>query len=224
MQINKLILFDIDGTLITSPHDNRFERAIGKQHGVEVKLEGDFQGYTDFLILSALLKKEGWTEIQITEAMPDLLQSLDEAHAASFDPISIKIIPGVRELLEALSDKDCTLGLVTGNLDVIAQRKLSAVDLWKFFKLGGYGNDPHSTRSDLVRIAINRAGYSDKKDLVYVIGDTARDIQAAHDAGVTNSIAIHTGSRNLQELIDSGAKKIIHGYEDLGKALKQLGF
>ena len=221
--MKKLLLFDIDNTLITGTHDNRFERAIGNLHGLETNLEGDFQGYTDYLILAALLKSEGWNESQIEETMPKLLEELDAVHASTFQADSIKILPGVRDLLEALKAKGCILGLITGNLEVIAERKLAAVDIWKYFELGGYGSDPHSTRANLVSVAVKRAGYTDKMQNVYVVGDTARDIQAAHDAGVENSVGVTNGFRDKQEFIDARAKIIFEDFMDTNQVLGELG-
>ena len=221
--MKKLILFDIDGTLVTSSHDNRFEKAIANVHGIETKLVGDFQGYTDYLILVALLTSEGWTEQQIAEAMPKLIDELNEVHTSTFNPNSMKIIPGVRNLLDTLKKSGCKLGLITGNLKSIAERKLEAVGIWSYFTVGGFGDDPHTIRADLVTIASKRAGYIDNLDDVYVIGDTTRDIVAAHDAGVTNSVGVANGFRDVQELIDAKAKIALNDFRDTDFVLDQLG-
>lgn len=221
--MKKLLLFDVDNTLITSVHDNRFERAIRNLHGLETKLEGDFQGYTDYLILAALLKSEGWSEAQIEETMPNLFTELDSVHASTFKPDNIKVLPGVENFLKTLKAKGYLLGLITGNLEIIAERKLAAVDLWKFFELGGYGSDKHATRADLVSIATNRAGYSDKLEDVYAFGDTARDIQAARDAGIENSVGVTNGFRDKQELINAKAKFVFEDFVNVGQLLAELG-
>jgi phosphoglycolate phosphatase-like HAD superfamily hydrolase len=221
--MNKLLLFDIDGTLVSGTHDNRFERAIGNIHGLDTKLTGDFQGYTDYLILATLLQNEGWDEEQIESAMPELLKELDIVHKNTFRLDAVKLLPGVKGLLAALSDADCTLGLITGNVDTIAERKLKAVGIWSYFKLGGYGNDLHTTRADLVTTAVKRAGYEDRLDEVYVIGDTARDIAAAHDAGIKNSVGVANGFRSTKELIDAKSRIVLKDFKDTSEVLKRLG-
>ncbi len=221
--MRKLLLFDIDGTLVTSSHDNRFEKAISNVHGIETKLVGDFQGYTDYLILVSLLTSEGWTEVQIADAMPKLLAELDKVHASTFKPDSVVILPGVRKLLDALEKSDCKLGLITGNLKPVAERKLEAVGIWDYFTVGGFGGDPHVKRSDLVTLAIKRASFENDLENVYVIGDTVRDISAAHDAGVINSVGVVNDFRDVQELIDAGAKIVFDNFEDIPQVLKRLG-
>lgn len=221
--MQKLLLFDIDHTLITSTHDRRFERAIGSLHGLEVKLERDFHGYTDYLIFAALLKDEGWDETQIEAAMPELLTELDAAHASTFNPDTVKILPGVKNFLEVVKTKGYQLGLITGNLEAIAERKLVAVGIWEYFELGGYGSDPHVSRADLVNIAVERAGYADKLQDVYVFGDTGRDVQAAHDAGVANSVGVINGFRDRQEFTDAKAKFILENFVDTARILAELG-
>jgi len=220
--MKKLFLFDIDNTLILGKHDNRFARVIQSLHGIDPKLDVDIQGLTDKLILAVLLKNEGWDETQIEDAMPMLLKELETAHAATFHPDNVSIMPGVRDLLEALKAKGHVLGLITGNLHVIAQRKLSAVGIWDYFELGGYSSDPHKTRSDLVTVAIDRAGYADRLQDVYVVGDTARDILAAHEAGVENSVGVTNGLRDKQELIDAHAKYVFDDFTDTAQVLANL--
>ena len=220
--MKKLLLFDIDRTLVTSAHDNGFVKAIGNLHGLDMQLDSDIQGHTDYLILGALLRREGWSERQIMDAMPRLIQELDSVHAETFNPASITILPGVRELLDALEKTGIMLGLITGNLESIAERKLSAVGIWQYFTVGGYGSDPHTTRADLVRVAILRAGYDNQLENVYVIGDTARDIQAAHDAGITNSVGVANGFRDIQELIDAHASVVLENFKDTQLVLDTL--
>lgn len=221
--MKKLLLFDIDNTLIIGSHDNRFARVIRSLHGIDPKLDVDIQGLTDKLILAVLLKNEGWDETQIEDAMPMLLKELVVAHAATFQPDNVQILPGVRELLEALKARGHLLGLITGNLEVIAERKLGAVGIWDYFELGGYSSDPHKTRADIVKVAVKRAGYADNLQDVYVFGDTARDIQAAHGAGVENSVGVVNGLRDRQELIDSKAKYVFDDFTDTEQVLAALG-
>lgn len=221
--MKKLLLFDIDRTLLVGRHDNRFNRAINEVHDLGIQSDKDFQGYTDYLILAILLKDEGWEDEQIKAAMPELLKALDKVHADSFDATTIKLMPGVQPLLAALAKTDTTLGLITGNVKSIAERKLQAVNIWQYFSVGGCGDDPHQARSDLVKLAVQRAGFADHLEEVYVIGDTPRDIQAAAEAGVTNSVGVTNGFCSPQELRDAGAAIVLEDFTDTNAVLAKFG-
>ena len=211
--MRKLILFDIDGTLIDNVgDDHKFRRTIRKVHDIEVRTKGDFRGYTDYLILGALLEGEGWDDAMIDTAMPVLLAELERDHAANFEPERVVVLPGVVKLLDALERQGTVLGLITGNMKSISERKLATVGLWDYFTVGGFGNDPHKVRADLVRLAVERAGFSNESENVWVIGDTPRDIEAIHAAGLKHSVGVANGFRPLAELEAAGAEVV---FEDL---------
>src|SRR6185312_13022334 len=85
--------------------------------------------------------------------------------------------------------------------------KLTRGDLWRRFGFGGYGSDA-ALRAELVRIAIERgvarAGRSFMRDEIWVIGDTPKDIAAAHAAGA-RAVAVATGWYSIEQLRDAGA-------------------
>lgn len=223
VSMRKLFLFDIDGTLIDNVHDdNKFTRTIHKVHGIHAATKRDFSGYTDYLILEELLQGEGWDDATISAAMPILLQQLEKEHEAFFDPTGLKVLPGVLEILDELLQRDVVLGLVTGNMKTIAERKLAAVGLWSYFTLGGFGNDPHKVRADLVRTAIRRGNFGEDIDSVYLVGDTVRDIQAAHDGGVIHSVGVANGFRPTSELIEAGAAFVFEDLTDTSDVIKKL--
>ncbi len=221
--MKKLLLFDIDGTLLTGFGDNRFVRTVNEVHDLAITSDKDFRGYTDYLILYDLLASEGWGSKQIETAMPELLQQLDRMHQKTFRSDSMKLLPGVENLLEALSNTETTLGLITGNLKTIAERKLEALGIGPYFTVGGFGNDPHEKRSDLVSIAVKRAGFQTQMENVYVIGDTPRDILAAKEARVINSVGVANGFRSIKELTDVGAEIVFEDFTDTQEVLKKLG-
>lgn len=224
--MEKLILFDIDRTLVEGPPHDRFTRAINNLHDLGAELTMnllDLSGLTDKMIMEAILEREGWTEEQVQESMPELLEEVDNVHAHVFKKGSIKELPGVRELLDALASRGAALGLVTGNLETIAERKLNDVDLWEYFPFGGFGNDPHVTRGDLVMAAIEKSGFTGYAKDIYVVGDTVRDVAAAHEAGITNSVAVSNGYRPVQELIDGGAKIVLKDFKNTEEVLFKFG-
>jgi phosphoglycolate phosphatase-like HAD superfamily hydrolase len=221
--VKHLYLFDIDGTLIESPSLNRFVQAIKNLYGLNIVIKKDYRGFTDRLILMALLKEEGWPDDKIEQALPDLIQELDRVHEELFLQGSVVILPGVRELLTELKVRDEAIGLITGNLEATAKRKLEDVELFSYFSIGGFGSDPHATRADLVKIAIERAGFSNNTESVYVLGDAPMDMWAANEAGVTNSIGVANGYREIQELVDAGAKVTFESLKDTSDVLSALG-
>ena len=218
-----MILFDIDRTLIKNPENNRFTEAINNLHDLGAELKLDPQGLTDKLILAAILEQEGWSDEEIEKAMPKLTREVDRVHAQSFQKSAIEVLPGVRELLDTLKSKGVNLGLITGNLETVAKRKLTAVGLWQYFSLGGFASDPHVTRADLINIAIDKAGFNGAKNSVYVVGDTPRDIFAAKDAKILNSVGVANGYRPVQELIDAGAKIVLKDFKNTSLVVRKLG-
>lgn len=221
--MKKLYLFDIDGTLLTGKDSNRFTRVLQELHNIDTAMDRDFRGYTDYLILAALLKDEGWEPEQIEAAMPELLKHLDVVHQNTFRIDTVQLLPGVAELLKALAESGSALGLITGNLEPIAKRKLEALGVWHFFSTGGFGSDAHMTRADLVKVAIDRAGFNNNYESVYVIGDTSKDIQAAHEAGVKHSVGVANGFRSTEELEGAGAELVLEDFTDREAVLRGLG-
>jgi phosphoglycolate phosphatase len=221
--MKKLILFDIDRTLVTGFDSNKYIGTLKNVHNLDVEVRLDIHGRTDKIILGALLEEEGWTDKQIEASMPQLLSELDRVHERSFQKGSMKLLPGVTNLLIALKDKGVTLGLITGNVESVARRKLEDVDIWQYFPAGGgFGSDPHATRSDLIDIAIGKAGFGDARNGVYVIGDTPRDIIAAREAGIKHTVGVANGFRSTQELIDAGAETVFEDFTDAKKVLLKL--
>jgi phosphoglycolate phosphatase-like HAD superfamily hydrolase len=121
------------------------------------------------------------------------------------------VLPGVRELLDALQPRpDVFLGLLTGNYEQGARIKLEYFDLWRYFRCGAYGDDSLD-RHALVPVAVARsleAGCPavDPRDVV-IIGDTPLDVACARDAGV-NCLAVATGGYGVDALRAAGASVV----------------
>ena len=222
--MKRLILFDIDGTLITSPTSSVAVDVIRKRYNIEVSLEGHrIGGMTEPEILSLLLQSSGWDETKIESVVPELMKDLDDLYAQEFQKGSVRLLPGVTELLDALRRPDVVLGLITGNLKSRAQRKLEDVDIWLYFSVGGYGDDPHKTRADLVKTATQRAGFNADDPGVYVIGDTWRDIKAEVDAGVVNRVGLTSPRHPRKEFEEAGATIILSSLANTRHVLQALG-
>jgi phosphoglycolate phosphatase len=118
---------------------------------------------------------------------------------------------GVVELLEKLRDDGILLGLTTGNVEEAAHIKLARGDLDRFFSFGGYGSDSPD-RTELTKTALQRAesAYGDgfERDRCITCGDTPRDVEAGHGAGI-RVVAVATGEFTLDELNEAGADAVV---------------
>ncbi|MFT4304556.1 MAG: HAD family hydrolase [Candidatus Woesearchaeota archaeon] len=193
--MKKLILFDIDGTLIktSKEHKKSFSYAFKKVHNIEASIDLiDYHGKTDQQIIKEVLIKKGLKKyFKLKECMNEMVSYMKK------HKINIKLIKGVKKLIHKLEKKHI-LGLVTGNFEQIAIKKLKQVEIYNYFKLGGFGSDAIK-RSDIVKIAIKRAKKKFTFNEVFVIGDTPNDIIAGKEANV-KTIAVATGIYSINEL------------------------
>jgi phosphoglycolate phosphatase len=135
------------------------------------------------------------------------------------------VMPGIRELLDALSDRDdFYMALLTGNYEAGARIKLEYFDLWRYFPCGAFG-DEAPNRNGLVPKAIARvaacSGPSFSAADAVVIGDTPLDVACAAFAGA-RSIAVATGSHTVEDLRAAGADVVMHDLSDTGEVLRVI--
>jgi len=208
-----LILFDIDNTLVTSSsaHYQAFQQSI--KTVFEISPRGSkvsYHGRSDRWIAAEVARSRGVSEEIIAERLPQCLDLMIELHASNLAKDSSVLMPGIPELLEKLVRRGCMLGLVTGNLEPIAWRKLGRVGIDSFFAFGGFGSDSIE-RSEMLAFAIERArkrGFAGGKEAVVAIGDTPLDIDAAHKNSV-RCIGVSTGVFSGQILQDAGADLVV---------------
>jgi phosphoglycolate phosphatase-like HAD superfamily hydrolase len=219
--MSKVILFDIDGTLILSGGAGMraLNRACEEVTGFRDALaEVPVAGRTDRVILHDAMRKAGRElDDQLLAALrARYVQLLQEE--IQFPGRGVKaILPGVRDLLEVLASRpDVFLGLVTGNFEDGARIKLEYFDLWRYFRCGAFGDDA-TDRNDLVPFAWRRAldcGLDGAVvDRILVVGDTPHDIACARAAGAT-PIAVATGSFTAEELRNTGATDVFDTLSD----------
>ena len=206
--MRRLILFDIDGTLVQGgPAKDAFVSAMTDTYGTPGPLEDiSFAGKTDPQIARELLRGTGMPDDEIEAGFERLwvryLTNLEALLPA--DPV--RVLPGVEDLLHALVGyDDVGVGLLTGNIVGGARLKLRSGGLWEHFTFGSYGSD-HEERDELPAIAVERARelYGDvvRADLAVVVGDTPRDV-ACGKAGGTRTVAVATGSFSVDALAAS---------------------
>lgn len=222
--MNKVILFDIDGTLVKSipgnTHALAFVESIKNLYGINVELDwANMAGLTDQVIPSRLLESAGWSKDEIAAEMPKVIAELENIYLSNFEKGSVELCPGVQDLLHTLQEQNFTLGLLTGNLQPIAKIKLEDAGIYQYFSLGGFGSDEHLVRSELVTVAAERAGLTNDLSKIYLVGDTPRDIEAANQAGVYNTIGVATGHSSIQSLQDAGAGLTLNTLEEQDRFL-----
>ncbi|GAB4251749.1 MAG: HAD family hydrolase [Acidobacteriota bacterium] len=204
----KLILFDIDGTLVDAAGAGRraFNRALHDLLGSPNPLDGiRLDGRTDTLILQEALRRLGREDLMADARWIETLcrhyvdRLEEELRNGCHD---YRVLPGVRELLDALErEEGCALGLATGNLEAGAWAKLRPGELHRYFRFGGFG-DAAWSRTEIVRRAVARAREAldlDEDPPTVVVGDTPLDIEHGRAAGA-RVVAVATGFFSPEQL------------------------
>jgi phosphoglycolate phosphatase-like HAD superfamily hydrolase len=135
------------------------------------------------------------------------------------------IMPGIRELLDALVDRDdAYLALLTGNFEAAARIKLEYFDLWRYFRCGAFG-DAAPDRNGLLPRAVSTVaacgGPAFSAPDAVVIGDTPLDVACAKFSRA-RSIAVATGLHSVEELRDAGADVVFEDLSDTARVLHAL--
>lgn len=208
--MRRLILWDIDGTLITSRGVGRrvMEEAAAAVAGITEVPSIVMSGKTDPQILREIFRAAELADDHIDAILPEAIAAAETALATAEADLRAhgSVLPGVHELLERL---DATAGvrqtLLTGNLTANAAVKVGAFDLTHLFdaEIGAYGSD-HADRLELVPIALERAqrfrGETYEPDEVWVIGDTPNDLACARAGGVRCLLVGTGGQEGLEAL------------------------
>jgi phosphoglycolate phosphatase len=214
-----VVLFDIDGTLITTGGAGaRAWRTSFKRH---FEVDADIRtftqtGQTDPMVarltfVGAVGREPADGELG-TLIMGYVMALPDEVAAST----GYRVFPGVVDLLRRLGEAGAILGLVSGNIEGAARIKIDRGDLNRYFPVGGYGSDS-ADRGELTAVAIGRAetlhGHSLDRGSIFVVGDTPLDVAAAHAAGAV-SVAVATGEYSVDELRSAGAEHVLTTLED----------
>jgi phosphoglycolate phosphatase-like HAD superfamily hydrolase len=214
----KLLLFDVDGTLLHANGAGRTAIECALSDLCDRPISTDrvtFSGKTDPAIMRAILEANG------LDADPSLIEEAldvyeETAHNA-FDPNTVDVLPGITELLGRLAPhQEVHLGLLTGNIESMAYRKLNAVDLDHHFAFGAFGSD-HPERHHLPPVAVARAlahtGHQFRGADVVIIGDTRHDIHCGRGIGAF-SVAVCTGRYERSELAPHGPDVLLDDLSD----------
>ena len=205
----RLLLFDVDGTLVNAGGAGRraVERAlrihVGELDRSLVRLRLD--GMTDRLIVREVLQALGrpFDDALYDRVLGDYVRFLRE----EINGPGYRVLPGVAALLGALRNRGAVMALCTGNVEEGARVKLSRGGLDGYFGWGeeaicGFAADGEA-RQHVVEAALRRAARRLGRPLhpgeALIIGDTPRDVEAARRAGV-RVLAVATGRFSVEEL------------------------
>jgi len=224
----RLLLFDIDGTLIHSGGAGveALKHALKERFGIVDDLHDiEFAGMTDSGIVLSILKKH-----QIPATSENVAAFLDSyVHFLSKELPLRKgnLLPGVLQLLKKLKTrKHLVLGLLTGNLSRGAELKLNHYGVWHFFEFGAFADDHHD-RNELGEFARGRAqekhGQEFSADEIDVIGDTPRDIACGRAIGA-RTIAVATGTWSREKLAQYNPDFLIDDFSDVDRLIDTLGW
>ena len=224
----KLVLFDIDGTLIRTGGAGMraFERTGAAEFGVEDGVRHlCFAGRTD-----TSLVREFFTAHGVAPTSDNFRRFLDH-YVFVLDHLLPQhhgaVCPGVSQLVAGLRSlpQPPLLGLQTGNVRLGAEIKLRHYGLWQHFEVGGFGDD-HEDRRELTRIAVGRAarrlGTPLVPEEIVVIGDTPHDIDCAHALGA-RALAVATGGASRAELEAHRPRWVVDDLRGLDAAALAFG-
>jgi phosphoglycolate phosphatase len=204
----KLVLFDIDGTLLSTAGAGRraVYRALEEVYGAEIADGHEFDGKTDPQIVRELMRRAGLDDAIVERGLPRAIERyVEELHIELRDADHRDLVyPGIPALLDRLEARDdVMLGLLTGNVRPGAAAKLVAVGIDATrFRVGAFGSD-HADRPELPEIARARAeallGTALSGREVVVIGDTPADMSCGQAIGA-RAIGVATGRYTVEQL------------------------
>ena len=209
-----VILFDIDGTLVLKQSTDmnereRFRRAIADETGIPPPTEPwPYDGMVDPQICRLLLMDIGLSENAVTDHLNEVIERVGRIYTAMEKrPV---LNDGVGELLRILTmSSKHMLGVLTGNLSVVAEEKLRLTGIRSCF-IETFYSDGYFERGDLVRDAIRTCVERYRlrgNESVTIVGDTPRDMQAAKSNGA-KGVAVATGFFSESELAAAGADAV----------------
>jgi phosphoglycolate phosphatase-like HAD superfamily hydrolase len=214
----QVVLFDIDGTLITTGGAGKlaFERAFAELFDIS-RIDGQvqFSGRTDRAIVTELFlihgiadSTENWRRFLAAyfAHLPEMLRACAGA-----------VLPGIAQVLAHLADRpETSVGLLTGNVREGGMLKLAHYGIDHHFPFGGFG-DAHIDRAKVaaaaVRAACGHLNRADDRLRFWVIGDTPHDVYCGHSIGA-KVVGVATGTSPSGELIAAGAELVLEDLSD----------
>lgn len=221
----RLVLFDIDGTLIDSGGAGvkALNLAMKDLFAIEDAFQGiTMAGRTDTQIIRDGLKKHN---IFADGTMDAVIQAYLRYLSREMQNDKKHVKPGIYEILAELQTlSDLATGLLTGNLEKGARIKLEPFRLNEFFLSGAFGSDDED-RNNLLPIAVKRFEHISQKGIAIseciLVGDTPRDVECAHVHGAI-CIGVATGPYSYDALLEAGADHVVSDLTDPTAVLQFL--
>lgn len=228
----RLVLFDIDGTLLSAGRVARdaILRSLKTSYGWnsspdhEDRGKFDFSGKTDPQIVRELVADDVGRErfeSGLARALDLYLEELERQLA----PGTVVEKPGITPLLERLaSDPRVTLGLLTGNLERGARLKLAPPGFNRYFPFGAFGSDS-ADRYRLPPVAVERAlahtGRRFEGKSIVIVGDSIHDVACGRSLGV-RAVAVATGITSTEALAAERPDALFESFADTQRAFAAI--
>ncbi len=208
------VLFDIDGTLITTGGAGAasWRMAFEELYGIPA----DIGRFTDTGMTDPQVGTEVFRHVHGRDPSPDELAELissylwflpDEIYASE----GYKVLPGARETLQRMNDNDVPVGIVTGAMEAGSHAKLGRGQLNGLLQFGGFGSDSPD-RTQITLKAIERGarllGRELRPEQCYIVGDTPKDVEAAHAAGAI-AVAVASHKYTREQLAESRPEHLL---------------
>ena len=224
----RLVLFDIDGTILRSNGAGRraMLAALREVFGAAGPEDHRYDGKTDPQIVREVMRLEGHHDAHIDERMDALMALYLVQLERELQHTRTLVHPGIFELLDALEERhDTILGLLTGNLREGAYAKLRAAGIDPDrFRVGAFGSD-HEHRPELPAVARQRAhielGVNLEGEHLVVIGDTPADIECGRSLGV-RAIGVATGAYSVDELRQHSPHAVFETLADTDRVVSAI--
>lgn len=213
------VLFDIDGTLISTggAGARSWRYAFDELYGIPADI-GQFTdaGMTDPTVARLTFKSAVGHEPSRRELATVMAAYLDRIPYEVEHSEKYRVLDGAEDLLRRLGREGVLLGITTGAVEAAAHIKLSRAGFNRYFPFGGYGSDS-GDRIALTKRAVERGSYLLGEELepseVLVVGDTPKDLDAAHGADCV-AVGVATGHYSREQLDEAGADIVLDSLRD----------
>jgi phosphoglycolate phosphatase len=224
----RLVLFDIDGTLLSAGRAARESvlAALADVYGWKESNghSHDFSGKTDPQIVRELVEEDvGRTRCE--ELLENALERYLEEFSRRLSPEAVVPKPGAVELVRRLASlPGVTLGLLTGNLERGARMKLEPPGMNPHFPFGAFGSDSED-RYRLPAIALERArehcGRRFEGKRIVIVGDSVHDVLCGRPLSV-RSVAVATGPTPAARLAELRPDALLESFTDVDAAIEAI--